>query len=218
MGNVRDRHGNVTSARKVFVDNATLKRLQKRSRPKTSSTRRKPFIAPHLMEELTEGGSMTSMREPGRFEAVFEEPPDDNWRDEIKVFAPGAAKKKTSAGASAARKGRQDSENAFPSGASVGGASVGAASVGGASVGAASASRRVSFARDVVFSEDFTAGGVDRFDDALEDASVSDADPALRPRRRAWYQTREFRAGVGTLVASGASIGTLIASKFMKNR
>jgi hypothetical protein len=225
MGNVRDRHGNVTAARRVFVDSATLKKLQKRSRPNGSSNRRKPFIAPHLMDELMEGASMTSMREPGGFETVYEEPPDDNWRDEIKVFAPKTAKKKKASAAgkvastSTSCKGMEDTENAFSSGASVGGASVGATSVGGSSV-----NRRVSFARDVVFSEDFTAGRADRLDDdggdgARDGSSLNyEDDQRPRTRRKAWYQTREFRAGVGTLVASGASIGTLIASKLMKNR
>jgi IQ calmodulin-binding motif len=229
MGKVKDRHGNVTSTRKVFVDSATLKKLQRRSRPKVSSNssassyRRKPFITPDLLDELTEGASMASVREQGKFEPVYEEPPDDTWRDEIKVFAPAAKKKKAASKADKHRRGKTTNEGDVhvSSGASVGGASVGGTSVGGSSV-----NRRVSFARDVVFSEDFHHQPDGRFDDAHaataadddDDTSTNNNAEARRPRRRAWYQTREFQAGVGTLVASGASIGTLIASKFMKGR
>jgi hypothetical protein len=226
MGKVKDRHGNVTSTRKVFVDSATLKKLQRRSRPKVSSNssassyRRKPFIAPDLLDELTEGASIASVREQRKFEPVYEEPPDDTWRDEIKVFAPAAKKKAFGASkVDMRRRGKMNEGDGHDSSG---------ASVGGASVGGSSVYRRVSFARDVVFSEDFHHQPDERFDDAhaADDAAADDDDDdtstnndeARRPRRRAWYQTREFQAGVGTLVASGASIGTLIASKFMKGR
>lgn len=195
VGQVRDRNGNLTSARKVFVDTATLKKLQKRSHAKPSSgskLKRKPFIAPHLMDELTEASVNSVQSSP--FAPVYEEPPDDQWREEIKVFAPKAKKTISHKAVSPKLEGVAAMTSRTPKASEI-------------EIDVDSGSRRVSFAQDVVFAENFT--------DHATGTIESSEETEVRPRRRAWFQTREFRAGVGTIVAGGASIGTMLAAKLM---